>query len=390
MTYTCFQGNDSDCGFAALKMLLANKANNKSYLYIRKPSKKKEYTFYELIRYAKKYGFQLTSYEMPVEDFKSIPIDSLVLLKENHMVYLKKIGRRRVTYFDPALGKMSVPHKEFMNKWRGIVMECVNALEADDLDIPKPKLIPVWMDAIYYSLIAVIFASLMTGFYLINDQSSVVLTMVFLLLFAIAQLVENWYIIKELKYFDRRYLSLFFSQKKNQNMDKYKDYTEYKQNYFIVSKLLVSSLIMIVAFGALLCINDYRNTLVFIILLLVKTLDNLLFSRKEEKDAKDIATIESIAFDCERTLTHELTRANSLASKVALNKSLKRVAYMFLCLCLAVLMMSFSNVTSTNFVIFHFGIYVLVSDAFDHIIKFFSSSTDHKIKKARFLDDCDL
>ena len=390
MTYTCFQGNDSDCGFAALKMLLANKANNKSYLYIRKPSKKKEYTFYELIRYAKKYGFQLTSYEMPVEDFKSIPIDSLVLLKENHMVYLEKIGRRRVTYFDPALGKMSVPHKEFMNKWRGIVMECVNALEADDLDIPKPKLIPVWMDAIYYSLIAVIFASLMTGFYLINDQSSVVLTMVFLLLFAIAQLVENWYIIKELKYFDRRYLSLFFSQKKNQNMDKYKDYTEYKQNYFIVSKLLVSSLIMIVAFGALLCINDYRNTLVFIILLLVKTLDNLLFSRKEEKDAKDIATIESLAFDCERTLTHELTRANSLASKVALNKSLKRVAYMFLCLCLAVLMMSFSNVTSTNFVIFHFGIYVLVSDAFDHIIKFFSSSTDRKIKKARFLDDCDL
>ncbi len=390
MTYTCFQGNDSDCGFAALKMLLANKANNKSYLYIRKPSKKKEYTFYELIRYAKKYGFQLTSYEMPVEDFKSIPIGSLVLLKENHMVYLKKIGRRRVTYFDPALGKMSVPHKEFMNKWRGIVMECVNALEADDLDIPKPKLIPVWMDAIYYSLIAVIFASLMTGFYLINDQSSVVLTMVFLLLFAIAQLVENWYIIKELKYFDRRYLSLFFSQKKNQNVDKYKDYTEYKQNYFIVSKLLVSSLIMIVAFGVLLCINDYRNTLVFIILLLVKTLDNLLFSRKEEKDAKDIATIESIAFDCERTLTHELTRANSLASKVALNKSLKRVAYMFLCLCLAVLMMSFSNVTSTNFVIFHFGIYVLVSDAFDHIIKFFSSSTDRKIKKARFLDDCDL
>lgn len=390
MTYTCFQGNDSDCGFAALKMLLANKANNKSYLYIRKPSKKKEYTFYELIRYAKKYGFQLTSYEMPVEDFKSIPIGSLVLLKENHMVYLKKIGRRRVTYFDPALGKMSVPHKEFMNKWRGIVMECVNALEADDLDIPKPKLIPVWMDAIYYSLIAVIFASLMTGFYLINDQSSVVLTMVFLLLFAIAQLVENWYIIKELKYFDRRYLSLFFSQKKNQNMDKYKDYTEYKQNYFIVSKLLVSSLIMIVAFGVLLCINDYRNTLVFIILLLVKTLDNLLFSRKEEKDAKDIATIESLAFDCERTLTHELTRANSLASKVALNKSLKRVAYMFLCLCLAVLMMSFSNVTSSNFVIFHFGIYVLVSDAFDHVIKFFSSSTDRKIKKARFLDDCDL
>lgn len=390
MTYTCFQGNDSDCGFAALKMLLANKANNKSYLYIRKPSKKKEYTFYELIRYAKKYGFQLTSYEMPVEDFKSIPIGSLVLLKENHMVYLKKIGRRRVTYFDPALGKMSVPHKEFMNKWRGIVMECVNALEADDLDIPKPKLIPVWMDVIYYSLIAVIFASLMTGFYLINDQSSVVLTMVFLLLFAIAQLVENWYIIKELKYFDRRYLSLFFSRKKNQNMDKYKDYTEYKQNYFIVSKLLVSSLIMIVAFGVLLCINDYRNTLVFIILLLVKTLDNLLFSRKEEKDAKDIATIESLAFDCERTLTHELTRANSLASKVALNKSLKRVAYMFLCLCLAVLMMSFSNVTSTNFVIFHFGIYVLVSDAFDHIIKFFSSSTDRKIKKARFLDDCDL
>ena len=62
MTYVCYQGNDHDCGFAALKMLLANKVHNKSYLYIKKPSKKKDYTFQDLIRIAKSYGFVLSSF----------------------------------------------------------------------------------------------------------------------------------------------------------------------------------------------------------------------------------------------------------------------------------------------------------------------------------------
>ena len=390
MTYVCYQGNDRDCGFASLKMLLANKSKNKSYLYISKPAKKKDYTFYDLTQLARRYGFVLSSYQMPVEDFKDIPKGTIVLLKGNHAVYLIKVGKRRVTYFDPDQGKIVISNKEFTQRWTGILLECTNKNDALKIDISKPRMSPLYLDFIHYGLVGVIFACLLTGFYLIKNDTSIILTMAFLILFAVGELVENWYIIKELKIFDKKYLGVFFSKKANQKFSRYKYYCDYKSKYFISSKLLVSSLIMISAFSVLLCVNDYRNLFVFLILLMMKMLDNLLFSRKENSLVKEIEKIESIAFDSETTIVRSLKRANDLAGKSALVSSLKKVIYMFVCLCLAVGLMIVSDVTSTNFIIFHFGIYFMTSEAFENIIKFVVNSGNRKREKARFLDSVDL
>ena len=390
MTYVCYQGNDHDCGFAALKMLLANKVHNKSYLYIKKPAKKKDYSFYDLIKIAKSYGFRLSSFQMPVEDVRSIPNGTIVMIKENHMVFLKKVGKRKVTYVDPNIGKVTCSLREFEKRWSGYVIECINASDAREIESGKIRMTPVWMDVIHYVIIGVIFISLMSGFYLINDNSSIILTMIFLLLFAVTELVENWYIIKELKYFDKQFLGIYFSRRFNQNFSKYRSYLDYKTKYFIVSKLLVSDMILITVFSILLCINDYRNVFVFLILLLAKMLDNKLFSKREREDVKSIERIESRAFEDSETAIKELSDANNKASRLALSSSLKKVVYLFICLCLALGMMLVTNVVSTNFIIFHFGIYFLMSAAFENIILFFSNFRDRQIKRARFLDECDL
>jgi len=390
MTYLTYQGNDADCGFAALKMLLANSTRNKSYLYIPKPSKKRDYTFADLTRIAKRYGLILLSYEMPKEDSRTILKSTLVLLTNNHMVYVIKNNKRRIIYFDPELGKVSMNHKAFQKKWKGYVMECVNTKEAKKIKIKKPILIPIWMDIIYYAVIGAVLASLMTGFYLIKDNSSILLTMGFLLLFALGELVENWYIIKELKLFDKQYLTKFFSRKTNQNIDKYKDYCNYRSNYFVSLKVLVSSLVLVAAFAILLCLNDFRNIFVFVILLLVRVLDNIIFSKREKKDAQSIAQIEKNAFEKPEQLNKSLLKANSLAYRIALNKGFRKVVYLFLAICLAFGMMLFSGVTSTNFLIFHFGIYFIVSQAFEGILNYCLNGRDRKRMWARFLDDCDL
>ena len=122
----------------------------------------------------------------------------------------------------------------------------------------------------------------------------------------------------------------------------------------------------------------------------MKMLDNLLFSKKENNIVKEIEKIESIAFDSETTVVRSLTRANDLAGKSALASSLKKVIYMFVCLCLAVGLMIVSDITSTNFIIFHFGIYFMTSEAFENIIKFIVNGGNRKREKARFLDSIDL
>ena len=173
MTYICYQGNDRDCGFASLKMLLANRMHDKRYLYIKKPSKKKDYTFYDLMNIAKSYGFGLSAYIMPVEDFKDIPRGTLVMLNESHLVYLKRVGKRHVTYLDPNIGKVRVKHSEFMRSWTGQVLECTNTKDAKECKAKKIKLMPLWMDFVYYGILSVVFASLLTGFYLIKISCGV-------------------------------------------------------------------------------------------------------------------------------------------------------------------------------------------------------------------------
>ena len=390
MTYVCYQGNDRDCGFASLKMMMANKSHNKSYLYLEKPQKKKDYTFYDLIRYAKRYGFVLSSYQIPIEDVKEIPNKTVVMLKGNHLVYIKRVGKRRVFYQDPYTGKQSLSIKEFENIWTGLIVECVNTQYVLKIKRKKERMTPLWMDIVHGALIVTVFAFLMLGFYLLKDDTSIILTMVFLLLFGLTQLVENWYIIKELKFFDNKYIPKFFSRKKNHNFKQYSFYLEYKSKYFINGKVLASNLILITAFSVLFCINDFRNFFVFLILLMVKLLDAFLFNKLEQGNVKQIENIEAVAFMSEPMVIRNLQHANTLASKTALISSLKKIIYLFICLCLAIGMMVFSNLTSTNFVITHLGIYFLMSEAFGGVISFFANMRDRKLKEARFLEECDL
>ena len=390
MTYVSYQGNDRDCGFACLRMMMANKSHNKSYLYLEKPQKKKDYSFYDLTRYARRYGFALSSYQMPVDDLKDVPNGTIVMMKGNHLVYLTRVGKRRVYYVDPSSGKESMKIEDFKNAWMGLLIECVNTQYVLDITRKKERMTPLWMDFIHAALILTVFAFLMIGFYTLKDDSSIILTMVFLFLFGVSQLVENWYIIKELRFFDNKFIPKFFARKRNHNYKQYSFYLEFKSKYFINGKVLASNLILIGACSILLCINDFRNLFVFIILLLVKMLDNMVFNKGERYNVKQIENIEAVAFASEPMVVKNLSRANSLATRSALISSLKKIIYLFICLCLAIGMMVFSDLTSTNFVITHLGIYFLMSEAFDGVIKYFSNYRDRKIKEARFLEECDL
>lgn len=390
MTYISYQGNDHDCGFAGLRMLLANVSKNKSYLYISKPQKKKNYTYYDLIRYARRYGFRLVAYKLLDNEYMKIPDQSLVLLKTNHMVYINKIHKRHVTIYDPAYGKERLSIKEFLSLWDGTLLTCVNKDYALDIDYKKPRFVPVWMDIVHYVIVGLVFGSLLAGFYLVKDDSNIFITMLFLALFGIAELVENWYIIKELNFFDKVYIPKFFAQKKNHNYRNYSFYIDYKTKHFALSKTLLSNLIIISAFSVLLCVNDYRNLFMFIVIVLLKTMDNKLFSKNEKEDEQQISNIETVAFDVDKMVVRNLSKANQLAGRLSLIYSVKKVLYMLVCLCLSLLMMSVSGVASSNFVIFHFGIYFISSESIECIINFFSNSKSRKQKEARFLDICDL
>ena len=93
MKYYCLQLNDYDCGYAVIKMLLANINNDKNYLFMKENITKKSYSLLELKKIGEKYNLNLKGFE--VKDFKLVnkfPFIALINInKQNHYVLVNKI-----------------------------------------------------------------------------------------------------------------------------------------------------------------------------------------------------------------------------------------------------------------------------------------------------------
>ena len=59
MKYQCLQLTNYDCGFACLKMILANFHYDENYLFLKQNLNKKNYSFLELTNIAKDHNLTL-------------------------------------------------------------------------------------------------------------------------------------------------------------------------------------------------------------------------------------------------------------------------------------------------------------------------------------------
>ena len=101
MKYFIYQGNDHDCGFAALKMYLATLAKDKSYLYIPKPKKREHYNLDDLAEISLSYGVELEVCGCSKDYYESLDEPALTLIDENHVVMIKRVRKKSITLYDP-------------------------------------------------------------------------------------------------------------------------------------------------------------------------------------------------------------------------------------------------------------------------------------------------
>lgn len=390
MSYFCYQGNDNDCGFASLKMLMAYYAHNKSYLYISKPNKKERYTFKDLIEIASKYSFQLNAYSIINKDIRSLEAPFLALLNNNHLVMVKSVKKGIVVVYDPGVGVIKKDLVEFVESWSGKCLEREPNSLPMKLSIKPPVIMPKINNLIQLGFVLVIAATLLTGFYFIKEDSNFIIVIGFLMFFVICELVENWYLIKNIKYFDNKYIPKFFDNEKYRTKESYKDYIEFKQNYFKSKKTILASLLIVITISVLLSINDPKNILAITVILLAKTIDKLIFKPNQNKKEAEIDEIEQIAFNNKDETINNLLKANKLAGQYGLFVSARKVIFTFLIAVLSILMMCFNHIVSTNYIVFYFGAYYVISTTLDSGFDYVLSYSKSKKLLARFIDRCNL
>ncbi|MBQ0008999.1 MAG: hypothetical protein KBS97_01830 [Firmicutes bacterium] len=390
MKYFIFQGNDHDCGFTSLKMLMAHERKDKSYLYMTKILKKDKFTVTDIVKEAGRHGMLLSSYSCDDSYYEQLKVPSLTLIRNNHVVVVKKITPKKITYYDPEFGKVTVKKDEFIAIWCRIVIEIESTECMIEMTKIRRSILPLRL-RILEAVAAVISTGILVGtFYLLNNEKNAVFSLLFLFLFLTAQIIENIIIYKEISFFDNKYIEPYFSRRMNCNKLSYLEFVGFKQNYFTKSRGLLSSALVAFMITFLLCFNDFRNVFALLALILLKLLELIVFSKSNDEKRYLIERYEEKCFSNKEQAVDYAHKANFLASQVVTENSIKQIFYIAVSFAFALGMMFFTGNSGCNYVIFHFGLYYVGFNSYSQLIGGLSNRKEMYKMECRFFNRCNL
>ena len=390
MKYFIYQGNDHDCAFAALKIYLATLARDKSYLYIPKPSKREHYNLDDIAHISENYGVSLECYTCTSESYDYLEVPCITLIDENHTVMVKKKNKRYVVLYDPGRGIVKMKRDEFIRRWRNVLLFTEWPDNIKKIDKIRQHLLPPKLE-LFSALISLLSAGLLiASFYTLNRIENVFYSLIFLGLFIGFQITEKTLLYKQVYTFDNEYIPRYFDSKKNCSKEKYAQYNDYKRQFFTQHRHILADVLLAFTITFLLCFNDFRNIFVLIALVLIKILESILFSKKEQETRNYIAEIENSEFKTPTSSTELALKANMKADNHVFFSSIKEIVYIFGSFAFALGMMFLTNNSGCNFVIFHFVMYYAGFNAYNQLIEGLSKRKETQMMERRFFDSCNL
>lgn len=390
MKYFIYQGNDHDCGFAALKMFLATIAKNKSYLFIPKPNKREYYSLDDICEISKAYGVTLEGFSCEKEYFDSLKIPSLTLIDDNHVVMVKRRKKNSLIIYDPGRGVVKMKKDEFLRRWRCLVLETENPESIFKIEKYRQYIISPKLNLIS-SIVSLISAGLLiAAFYLLNKTENFLFSLIFLVLFVFTQIAEKCVLYKQVYTFDKEYIPKYFEQKKNCTKEKYIKFNDFKKQFFSSNRQTLASILLAFTVTFLLCFNDFRNVFVLLALILFKLLELIMFSKSGEDTKNRISELENQAFKDPSSIKELALEASFKADKHLFSEGIKEIFYIFLSFAFAVAMMFATQNIGCNFVIFHFVMYYAGFVSYNQLLNNLSFRKENAKMERRFFDSCNL
>lgn len=394
--YFTYQGNDSDCGFASLKILLAIHFKKKKYLRLAKPKGQKEhYSYFDLKQIAKEKGVTLNAYQVSKKEdiFLLDKLPVLVSLKtssENvHLVILLKIKKNVVYLIDPNIGHLKMPVSQFFISWDQTILkidETNNYRKEMTLQkeiINKKQSVLLILLQIFSSFFALI------GLMFISQDSYFIYPLSFFLLFVMSEIFFRRYQFKILKKFDENYLVKTYHENHFVRKEQYFNFFNFKKDYFLRPQIIVSSVITLLFITFLLVFNNILNLLFFSIFLVFHLLQLIYYFKVNKKHLLLLKNLEEEVFgegDFQINEILHYQKIVNLTYLLAKNENFKKYLSLFLCAVFSLLLAAFSQQANLNYFLFHFVAYLLFNENINKLSHEILKTKRIDRQKAQFID----
>lgn len=386
-----YQGNKHDCGFASLKMLLADVHHDSNYLYLDNEKKDEAYNLLELVNIAKKHNVTLVGKEIDIDStveyvkkhktFLAVVEDEL---HNAHLVYVKGMMFNKVRVLDPNKGELLMDLVNF----KGIFQRKV--LEFDKGDFRKTKcpnkkkdIIPKWHLALLYSLTFLSMASIILAFTLIAyniDFLSIALSLVSYIIFESAQRFASHVLLKK---FDERYLKVFQEKPKEFIMESYPILIERKKYLFLTPIMLISDLVLSFSILFIFIINGKIYATILLGLWVLATVIEYLYYLVTKKKEDNVNIMENQLLDGKPI---EIKNFVNDTYSIAGLFSIKRLLLILASVLGSIYLMIVTNNKTITFVLFYFVALYVALERFTSVVSTMLKNDKINRNESRFRD----
>ena len=372
------QSNDHDCGFTALKILLANIHHDRNYLFL-KDNIGDDHSFYSLIKEASNYQVELVALKAlnkeEITDYKQLPFIARLEINEMyHAVYVYKVNKKYIHYYDPSYGNKKVLIDEFTSLWTGEMLS-VKDFRVYKCPVSKPKLVTnkELCFTFLFELISAI--SMILAIYFINKESVIYLPLIFFTVLLVSELSLKKYSLFIMKRIDKRVDEMIKDIKDKAYEDFYLTYESYKKYLLINNISFVSSFFIFLLISLIFLVNDKMNFIYIVTNLLLAASYAFFIKPLLNKDEKEIIQNEAMIKKTNNKLEafSYMDSARSLSYKYVD----KIEAYKYVCLAIQVIltfiMMMYFQLVNVTYIICYS---VLQFELYSHLCSLLTKNDD--------------
>lgn len=380
-----YQGNDTDCGFTCLKILLANLNKDRNYLSMPNPFSKKRVSLAELCSEAKRYNVVLRAYKFShFEDvfLEKVPFLAIVKNDSLHMVYIKKIRRLSILIYDPSQGKTEMSRSSFMKIFHGIILNVIN-FTATSCQHKNKAAIPLIQRVATIAFQASAITALFIGFYFTDGETPFVISLSFFLTAFLLQMTSYLFLVASMKKFDQKYMKCCNGGEYSANKERLMLLQDYKRAYFSAPFEMVSAFVSMIVFIIMLIINSPISVLVIGIILIGYFVYTYLSHRLISKKKRILAKKEEMFLRGspveQNTFIAETYRIGTMINA-------RKILIIVIGLVSSLILMICSDEFSLNFCLLYSFFYIFLLDAYDKFLHGLLNNESRKRLESRFRD----
>ncbi len=371
MHHFVLQTTSRECGWAVLKMILADLSHDEQYLTLPSTLQKGPLSFLDLVSMASPYGLTLEGYKViskkEVFSTRGVFIALIEEQGKTHYIIVDKIKPKKVRVRDPAVGIYELTKTEFLALFTGqflIVADYVKPAQKikNTLELPAKNR---WSLYGWQSLSAL---ALLAGLASVNSGSHFALPIALFGAYILLELLYKGALLKAMVCLDKTYVVPKMKMVSKDIRSNLHLLYELKSALIVTPLSFITHLMTVVAFIAILGLNGWNNLFLVAFVVVALVVERLYWKPRQDKSARAIAKheeglIEGMTHNrLEIDVGESLGTLNKQTYRYAMQDEVRKYVFWFALLAGVLISMGLTGNVSLNYLVFHFMALAFLSE----------------------------